>query len=303
MRASFTSFGKFFLPTVLLAVPLLAWHFYGGPSQAPAREIAQLAKHYVKAIYSRDFAAAYQKLSARDRDAKSQETYVSEQGSFNGFTLQLAAKLATFIEVAPARPIRINGERAAVAMNLKLPDVEKLAPLVLNWDEEKLNALSSADQAALLATIDASQQQAAIPFTHVQETLEFVRENNRWQLLLNWRSGVQVDVKMKLPAGASLDVMPVNPAIRFQPGEPFTITLRLKNPTNKELRARVMHNVEPKSLERYLGVGDCGTFLPFRLAAGKEDENRSTFLVWTNLPAEIKRFTMIYEFEVDKQVP
>jgi hypothetical protein len=41
--------------------------------------------------------------------------------------------------------------------------------------------------------------------------------------------------------------------------------------------------------------------VPFRLAAGKEEENRSTFLVWTNLPAEIKRFTMIYEFEVDKQ--
>jgi hypothetical protein len=62
-----------------------------------------------------------------------------------------------------------------------------------------------------------------------------------------------------------------------------------------------MHNVEPKNLEKYLGVGDCGTFVPFRMAAGKEEENNTTFLVWTNLPAEIKRFTMIYEFEVDQQ--
>jgi hypothetical protein len=302
MRALFRSLGKFLLPTALLVAPLLAWQLYGGPSKTPAREITHAAEYYVKAIYARDFVAAYQKLSAHDRDAKSEETYVKEQSSFSGFTLQLATKLATFIEVAAARPM-VHGERATLAVNLKLPDVEKLAPLVLNWDEEKLNALSGADQVALLATIDARQQQAAIPLTHAQETLEFVRENNRWQVVLNWRSGVQVDVKMKLPEGAPLNVEPVNPAIRFQPGEPFTITLRLKNPTNKELRARVMHNVEPKSLEKYLGVGDCGAFLPFRLAAGKEDENRATFLVWTNLPAEIKRFTMIYEFEVDKQTP
>jgi hypothetical protein len=65
------------------------------------------------------------------------------------------------------------------------------------------------------------------------------------------------------------------------------------------MRARVMHNVEPKSVEKYLGVGDCGTFVPFRLGAGKVERNDTTFLVWTNLPADIKRFTMIYDFEVD----
>ena len=106
---------------------------------------------------------------------------------------------------------------------------------------------------------------------------------------------------MKLPDGTALEATPANSTIVFQPGEPFTIALKLRNKSHQELRARVVHNVEPKILEKYLGVGDCGTFVPFRLAAGKQDENRSTFLVWTNLPAEIKRFAMIYEFEVDDQ--
>ncbi|MGH7886243.1 MAG: cytochrome c oxidase assembly protein [Candidatus Binatia bacterium] len=286
---------------VMIILALLAWQHYGNRLSVPSQEIHHAVDSYVKALYSRDFASAYRWISARDQDAKSADVYVKEQGSFAGFTRQLAGKLAGHIEVA-GQPV-ISGGRATVVVNLTLPDVEKLAPLVLNWDEEKLNALSPAAQNALLATVDERKRQNAIPFTQTKESFELVNENNEWKIFVNWRSGVQVDVQLKLPDGVPLEVAAVNPTIRFQPGEPFTIRLRLKNPTEKELRARVMHNVEPKTLEKYLGVGDCGTFVPFRLAAGKADENNTTFLVWTNLPAEIKRFTMIYDFEVDKQSP
>ncbi len=300
MRGLCNSLGKFLLALLLLAAPLILWLRYSDPAAAPGREIDRVAESYVKALYSRDFASAYRWLSAPDRNAKSQATYVKEQGSFTGFTRQLAGKLAGFVEISAAKP-NISGERATLSVNLKLPDVDKLAPLVLHWQEDKLNALSNAAQKALLATIDERQRQNTLPFIHTQERFHLVRENRRWKIFLDWPSGVQVEVKMKLPNGTALDVTPADGQIVFQPGEPFTIALKLKNKSNQELRARVMHNVEPKSLEKYLGVGDCGNFVPFRLAAGKEEENRSTFLVWTNLPAEIKRFTMIYEFEVDKQ--
>jgi hypothetical protein len=302
MLAFFKSLGKFLIAPLLLAAPLVLWHRYGGPSTTPAGEIGRVAENYVKALYSRDFASSYRWLSARDRDAKSQATYVKEQGSFTGFTFQLANKLASFVEVTAAEPI-VSGDRATLSVSLKLPDAEKLAPLVLHWQEDKLNALSSAEQNALLTTIAERKRQAEIPFTQARENFDLVKENNQWKIFLNWQSGVKVEVKMKLPDGTALEVTPVNSQIVFQPGEPFTIALKLKNKSNRELRARLVHNVEPKSLEKYLGVGDCGNFVPFRLAAGKQDENRSTFLVWTNLPAEIKRFTMIYEFEVDTQTP
>ncbi len=300
MGAFFKSLGKFLILPLLLAAPLVLWHRYGGPSTTPAGEIGRVTENYVKALYSRDFASAYRWLSTRDRDAKSQAIYVKEQGSFTGFTLQLASKLASFVEIIAGEPM-ISGDRATLSVNLKLPDVEKVAPLVLDWQEDKLNALTSAEQNALLATIAERKRQNGIPFSQTEEQFQFVRENNHWKIFLDWPSGVRVDVKMKLPSGTPLEVTPADSQISFQPGEPFTIALKLKNKSNQELRARVVHNVEPKALEKYLGVGDCGNFVPFRLAAGKQDENRSTFLVWTNLPAEIKRFTMIYEFEVDKQ--
>src|SRR5262245_27269055 len=158
MTVSFTSLGKFALAVAALAAPLIAWHFYGLGTRAPARELTNVAENYVKALYSRDFAAAYQWVSARDREAKSEQAYVREQASFTGFTLQLANTPAGFIEVA-GQPLVDSSEHATVALALALPDVDKLAPLVLNWDEEKLNALSPAEQSALLATIDARKKQ------------------------------------------------------------------------------------------------------------------------------------------------
>ena len=292
------------LPPIVLVIAFAfaVWQIYQRAPNAPGHELTQVAERYVKAIYARDFAAAYRYLSARDRDTKSETTYVDEQGAFSGFTLQLARKLAGAIEVS-ALPAKINGDKAALEAHLKLPDPDKLAPLLLQWNEEQLNALSAAEQTALLSDIDERIRQKAIPFTSAKESFDFVKENNQWKIFLNWQSPVRVAVKINLPSGTPLQIEPPDREITFKPGEPFTISLKLQNASNRELRARVMHNVEPKTVEKFLGVGDCGTFVPFRLGAGKADQNNATFLVWTNLPAEIKRFTMIYDFEVDKQSP
>ena len=302
MGSSFTSTGKVIIALVVISAPICVWYFFGARPTAPRNELMRVAEAYVKALYSRDFALAYAALSAHDHEAKSRETYVNEQGAFSGFALQLARKLASSIEVSTLPP-KIDRDKAALEVQLRLPDPEKLAPLLFEWDDDKLNALPAADQAALLSEIDERFKQKAIPFTSVKENFAFVKENNQWKILLNWQSPVRVDVKINLPNGTPLQIELADRDISFKPGEPFTIRLKLQNASSRELRARVVHNVEPKTVEKYLGVGDCGTFVPFRLGAGKADQNNTTFLVWTNLPAEIKRFTMIYDFEVDKQSP
>ena len=281
-----------------LFAPPLMWRLYGAGPKTASDEIAVVIESYVKAIYSRDFASAYATVSERDRSFKSQKTYVSEQGAFSGFASQVARRLAGWIELHAVKPF-ISGDQASVTVKVHLPDPNKIAPLVLNWDEARLNGLSTSEQTALLSALEARRREGRIAFIEAQEKFDLVKENSSWKLFFNWRMPVQVEVRTKLPQGTSLQVEPVARQIEFQPGEPFTITIRLRNPSTRELRARVMHNVEPKSLEKYLGVGDCGNYVPFRIGAGKQDENSSTFLVWTNLPPEVKRFAMIYEFEVD----
>ncbi len=284
--------------TVLAAI--LARTLFVASSTLRQPEYAKVIENYVKAVYSRNFRDAYRWISTLDRQRKDQETYISEQGPFTGFALMVASRLASFIETTPAQPA-FAGDHAKVAVKLKLPDVERLAPHLFDWDEEKLNSLSAAEQNAIMETIGRWHKEGQLPFAQVDEKFELVKENSARKILLNWRAGVSVEVATQIPNHAPLEVVPLAREILFQPGVPFTITLKLKNNSQRELRARVAHNVEPKNLEKYLGLANCGSFLPFRLGPGKEDQNNSTFLVWTNLPAEINRFTMIYQFEVDWQ--
>ena len=89
MGIFFTRLVKWLAPILLLVAPLLVWQQSAPPPASQAADMPKIVEGYVKAIYSRDFAAAYRWLSSRDRNAKSEQTYVREQGAFTGFTLQL----------------------------------------------------------------------------------------------------------------------------------------------------------------------------------------------------------------------
>ncbi|MBI4526351.1 MAG: cytochrome c oxidase assembly protein [Deltaproteobacteria bacterium] len=190
--------------------------------------------------------------------------------------------------------------RAWVRFRFRVPDAERLSPYLLEWDEEGLNSLSENDQNALLATINRWREEGKIPRTEFEDTFELVREGRNWRILLNWKSSVQAKIVINTPESMPVQVEPVPNEISFEPGEPFTVTLRVENRSHKELWARVAHTVEPEFMAKYLGLADCGAFVPFRLAPGEQEENISTFLVWTDMPEEIKEFKMIYTFEMEK---
>lgn len=287
--------------TISLAAVLIAvlGYIYMARSPSPQSYIDKVVERYVKAVYARDFSEAYRWLSTHDRQRKDRATYVKEQGAFTGFTSRLASKLASFIEIAPAQPLS-PADSVKINFELKLPDVVKLEPSLMEWDEEKLNSLSVAEQDELIKKVEEWHKAGRLPFTRVEEIFELVRENQDWRIFLNLRRDVRVEIRADLPNGVPLQVEPTPGEITFQPGEPFTVILKLKNNSSRELRARMAHNVKPQAFEKYLGLGTCGAFVPFRLAPGQEKEDSSTFLVWTDIPAETERFTMIYQFEVDK---
>jgi cytochrome c oxidase assembly protein Cox11 len=111
---------------------------------------------------------------------------------------------------------------------------------------------------------------------------------------------VRVRVSASLPPGAPLEVEVRPREIAFKPGEPFSATLVVKNRSDKEVWAKVAHNVEPEIMAKYMGMLDCGSFLPFHLGPKAEAENTSTYLIWTDIPKDLKRFTLNYQFEVDR---
>ncbi len=95
---------KFLLAAAILLIALLARNLYVTRSTSSGADLSQAVDRYVKAVYARDFNAAYLWLAATDRQKKDRETYAREQGAFAGFTLKLATRLASLIETQPAQP-------------------------------------------------------------------------------------------------------------------------------------------------------------------------------------------------------
>ena len=120
--------------------------------RANTPELVPILSRYLRASYARDYKEAYRYISAQDRRLKAEKVYVRERGAFKGFTLTAARKLADAIVIEPAQ-ITPAGDRVKVRVALKLPDAGSLAPLMLDWDEEKLNSLAAAEQRKILAVI------------------------------------------------------------------------------------------------------------------------------------------------------
>jgi cytochrome c oxidase assembly protein CtaG/Cox11 len=282
---------------LLLALP--AYYLCAARGQQDSRGALRVAEHYIKASYARDFRKAYRWLSDQDRLTKDENSYSRERGSFTGFTARLATRLAEFID---GRPIAttVAESKAAIRLMLRVPDPDKLSPELLGWDEERLNSLSSTEQSALLAKIHGMHATGQLPFTEAEETLALVKEKGSWKIRLEPTETVRVQILIKLPDGGPLVVDSQPKDLTFKPGEPFNVRLKVRNSSTTQLWASVGHNVRPDFLAKYMGLGNCGTFVPFRLGPGAMRESSDTFLVWTDIPAETKQFTMIYEFKIEK---
>ena len=283
---------------ILAALP--AYSLYGLRPKLGTSSAVRVAENYVKASYARNFAAAYRWLSSEDQKRTSKEAFAAERGSFTGFTARLAATLADFIEAKPVETA-IADSHARIKIKLRVPDPDQLATHLLAWDEERLNLLSVQEQKSLMAKIDRLHTQKKIPFTESEETFDLVKENSDWRIRLNSKENVRVQILVKLPPSAPLQVEAVPKVIDFQPGEPFTVKLHVKNQSDNEVWAGVAHTVEPQFVAEFMGLRDCGAFIPFRLTPKTEKENSATFLVWTDMPNHVKEFAMVYEFAVDKQ--
>src|SRR5438093_1237156 len=97
----------------------------GGLSSGAVKDNSQSAlevlKAYVKAVYPRDYAAAYPLISQADKDVESQADYLRENESLSGFSLELDRNLASYIEYKNLQ-VAVQGDRATIDVTLAVPD-------------------------------------------------------------------------------------------------------------------------------------------------------------------------------------
>jgi len=280
---------------LLLATPLF---FLKREPRAAAPQSVQVLARYLKASYARDYKQAYRLISAKDRQLKPETVYVRERGAFSGFTLVAARKLAESIAVETAK-ITADGNRARITAALKLPDADSVAPLLLDWDEEKLNALPAADQRKILAALDRLSRSGAMKMIEGEEEFALVKEDKAWRLALDWDAALRVSFAATVPPNGAIEAEPVPRETVVKPSEPFRIAYRVSNRSGKALRTRITHKVEPQELRHYLDIVECALLLPTQLGAGEQAEYSTTYLVRGDLPESARKFNITYDFKID----
>ncbi len=282
------------LPLILLPAYLLM-----AERRSAAQDPAQRVVEYLKAAYARDFRQAYRFISLEDRRLKDERSYVRERGSFDGFTLEVARKLADLIETTPIEE-KNNGSQAHIKLKLKLPDANRVSGDLLDWDEERLNALPVKERRALIRRLDQWSAENKIPMIEGEQSFDLVREGGDWKLFLDWAAGVRVTFQSRVTDSLPLEVKWDQEEVLIRPDELFHVRLRIKNRSNREVLTKLHHRVEPNGVTEYLDLVECGLLLPARLLPREEQEYSSTYQIRGDLPEGTRQFAVSYEF---KKIP
>lgn len=262
-------------------------------SAADPSDPLSILERYLIAAYARDFKEAYQYISALDRRLKDERSYVLERRAFTGFTLRVAKQLASYMELDPIDHQQFPS-RAAIKMRLKVPDANKLASTLLDWDIDRLEALSGSEQKAILDSLEKRRKDRKLDMAEGEQSFDLVRETEGWKIFLNWAAGVQFRFQTAVPPAAPVEAKVRRSEVAVRPGELFAISLKITNMSPHALTARIGHLVEPREFRDYLDLVECGFLLPVRLLPGKDEEFTSTYLLRAGLPEGARQFQVTF---------
>jgi len=268
------------------------------PQHRAQTEPFNTVEAYLKNSYARDFKKAYRYISLGDRQLKAERVYVREKGSFSGFPLAVTRKLSEFIELRPLQALKEQDGRMRLKVEAEYPDANSLSAILLDWDEERLNALPSSMQREILSTLDQMNRAGEIKTIEGEEEFTLVKEGTSWRVYLDWAAGIRVTYEAVVPPTKSIQAVPVNKATTIRPSELFTIAYRVKNRTAQPISTRITHRIDPDELSPYLDIVDCALLLPVELGPGEESEFSTTYMVRGDLPEGTKELNVTYDFQV-----
>lgn len=266
-----------------------------GNQQSPLSVI----RAYLRATYARDFGAAYELISAEDRKVRDVNRYIQQRGPYAGFLLEAARKLSEFIEAETLNAQELaRGQR--ITIKYRVPDPQKIAPLLFNWDAYRMNSLPASDRKQLIELLDKRGRERSFEMSQGEESFDLVKESTEWRIFLNWAAGIKIPLKLDLSKSSNLNIGLSKNEVVLQPGDLFEIVLKIKNRAKQPVTLRIGHLVEPTVVADYLDFVQCGFLLPVTLPAEKEQEFSGTYMLRGSLPDGIRELSLTYDFRLLK---
>ena len=285
--------------TVILFLLACGVESEGADRSPDLRAPTLVIQGYVRATYARDYIDAYRYISAADQRVKDVNRYAQQRGAFVGQALQVTRKLASFIEIKSTQK-KVEHDRIQAVVKVNIPEPNKLASLLLNWDIRRLNSLEIQHFSQIIEALDEKKRNGSLEMIEIEQNVELVKEGDQWRVFLNWAAGVNIPLRLSLVDAPDVDAALSKKEVVAQPGDLFELFLKVKNRSKQPLIVRIGHVIEPRNLAHSLDFVECGFLLPFTLPAGKEEEFFARYLLRENLPEGVQQLNLTYEFRLLK---
>jgi hypothetical protein len=224
-----------------------------------------VVEDYARAVYARDYAPAYDTLSAADRAALSKEAFVAQYENYDGARLDLARRLAALIEFQNPQVIE-SGDSATVTAHVRAPDGNAAAVAQILHDAGQPRA----DVAQLRAEFDDLVQSGQLPFIEVDQTFELRRDAGRWAVYLSYDKAAQINFTADVKAGLPWEFEPLQPSARLLPGDAVRAEFRIRNISDQKVSAKAKVQTLPLELSDRLYFYQCFCLLQTTLDPGEE---------------------------------
>ena len=252
---------------------------------------------YLRATYARNFAVAYDYLSSADRQVRTRENYVDSQGGYSGFTLEVAQQLASFMKVWLVDQ-KESGGRLVIKVGYRVPAPAELNDLLLEWDQDRLNSLSTEKQKELLAELDARNKAGKILNIEGQETIDLIAGPEGWKIFLDWAAGTRVLLQSKVSNANKLEVRFAAAEVIAKSDELFLVNVKIKNPTAHSVTFTVRHLLVPPAIADNLQLVECGLLTPTTLDPQQEKEFAMAYLLEATAGKTHRDIKLTYEFNI-----
>src|SRR5688500_3221617 len=85
---------------ILTLLALFSVDVHTALAAADGDEAMITLERYIRASYARDYEEAYSYIARADKRLKVRTSYVRDRGAFTGFTLEIARRVASYIELS-----------------------------------------------------------------------------------------------------------------------------------------------------------------------------------------------------------
>jgi hypothetical protein len=238
---------------------------------------------YMKASYARDYRSAYGYIAERDQRVWDKESYARRNGSLSGFALALAQTLAAGMQVWTVTR-QLGSDRARYEVAYRAPTADELSSALFDWDERKLGSLSNAQQQKLMARMEALGRSSNPVIMNGRESFDLIRHNGQWKIFNNWAAANKVKLKLAYAANPAIDGRLSSDDFVIKPSVPFDVSFSLRNAGARPVSVRLIHSVEPRSVENKLEMISCGALAPITLEPGAWQEITMAYILSPGLP-------------------